>query len=73
MVSAEGASRYLDPALFKPRFLDQVDAVVLSAYALVGGLPGATPPRSSRRREGGSSPFSPTSGPGRCGPRERSS
>ncbi|BDG20818.1 carbohydrate kinase family protein [Thermus thermophilus] len=37
MVSAEGASRYLDPALFKPRFLDQVDAVVLSAYALVGG------------------------------------
>ncbi|BAW01417.1 PfkB domain-containing protein [Thermus thermophilus] len=37
MVSAEGASRHLDPALFKPRFLDQVDAVVLSAYALVGG------------------------------------
>jgi len=37
MVSAEGASRYLDPSLFKPRFLDQVDAVVLSAYALVGG------------------------------------
>ncbi|RTH17329.1 carbohydrate kinase family protein [Thermus scotoductus] len=37
MVSAEGASRYLDPALFKPRFLDQADAVVLSAYALVGG------------------------------------
>lgn len=37
MVSAEGASRYLDPALFKPRYLDGVDAVVLSAYALVGG------------------------------------
>ncbi|AEV15816.1 PfkB domain protein [Thermus sp. CCB_US3_UF1] len=37
MVSAEGASRYLDPALFKPRYLDQADAVVLSAYALVGG------------------------------------
>jgi ribokinase len=37
MVSAEGASRYLDPALFKPRFLDQADALVLSAYALVGG------------------------------------
>ncbi|AFV75792.1 carbohydrate kinase family protein [Thermus oshimai] len=37
MVSAEGASRYLDPGLFKPRYLDEVDAVVLSAYALVGG------------------------------------
>ncbi|KGQ22725.1 carbohydrate kinase family protein [Thermus filiformis] len=37
MVSAEGASRYLDPAEFKPRHLDQVDALVLSAYALVGG------------------------------------
>ncbi|WP_243028586.1 carbohydrate kinase family protein [Thermus albus] len=37
MVSAEGASRYLDPSLFKPRFLDQADAVALSAYALVGG------------------------------------
>ncbi|WP_460170740.1 carbohydrate kinase family protein [Thermus sp. FJN-A] len=37
MVSAEGASRYLDPSLFKPRHLDQADAVVLSAYALVGG------------------------------------
>jgi ribokinase len=37
MVSAEGASRYLDPALFKPRYLDQADALVLSAYALVGG------------------------------------
>ncbi|APD09774.1 carbohydrate kinase family protein [Thermus brockianus] len=37
MVSAEGASRHLDPALFKPRYLDTVDAVVLSAYALVGG------------------------------------
>ncbi|GGM97830.1 sugar kinase [Thermus composti] len=37
MVSAEGASRHLDPSLFKPRFLDQADAVVLSAYALVGG------------------------------------
>mgnify|MGYP005852627817 FL=1 len=37
MVSAEGASRYLDPAGFKPRYLDQMDALVLSAYALVGG------------------------------------
>ncbi|MER3556474.1 MAG: carbohydrate kinase family protein [Thermus sp.] len=37
MVSSEGASRYLDPAGFKPRYLDQVDALVLSAYALVGG------------------------------------
>lgn len=37
MVSAEGASRHLDPTLFKPRYLDQADAVVLSAYALVGG------------------------------------
>ncbi len=37
MVSAEGASRYLDPAGFKPRYLDQAEALVLSAYALVGG------------------------------------
>ncbi|MGQ9692855.1 MAG: carbohydrate kinase family protein [Thermaceae bacterium] len=37
MVSAEGASRYLDPGGFKGRYLDQVDALVLSAYALVGG------------------------------------
>lgn len=37
MVSAGGASRYLDAAEFKPRSLDQVDVVVMSAYALVGG------------------------------------
>jgi ribokinase len=37
MISAGGASRYLDAAEFKPRSLDQVDAVVMSAYALVGG------------------------------------
>lgn len=37
MVSAGGASRYLDAAEFKGRMLDQVDAVVLSAYAFVGG------------------------------------
>lgn len=37
MVSAGGASRYLDPAVFKPRLLEGTDALVLSAYALVGG------------------------------------
>lgn len=37
MVSAGGASRYLDAAEFKPKILDQVDAVVFSAYAFVGG------------------------------------
>lgn len=37
MVSAGGASRYLDAAEFKPRALDQIDALVLSAYAFVGG------------------------------------
>lgn len=37
MISAGGASRYLDAAEFKPRMLDQVDAVVFSAYAFVGG------------------------------------
>ncbi len=37
MVASIGASRYLDASLFKPRFLDQTDALVLSAYALVGG------------------------------------
>jgi len=37
MVSAGGASRYLDAAEFKPRLLDQTEALVLSAYAFVGG------------------------------------
>lgn len=37
MVSSGGASRYLDAAEFKAKNLDQTDAVVLSAYALVGG------------------------------------
>lgn len=37
MISAGGASRYLDAAEFKPKMLDQVDAVVFSAYAFVGG------------------------------------
>jgi len=37
MVSSIGASRYLDAAAFKARALDQVDALVLSAYALAGG------------------------------------
>ncbi|ADD27933.1 carbohydrate kinase family protein [Meiothermus ruber] len=37
MVSAGGASRYLDAAEFKPRMLDSIDAVVFSAYAFVGG------------------------------------
>ncbi len=37
MVSAEGASRYLDPSLFQAGHLEGVDAVVLSAYTLVGG------------------------------------
>jgi ribokinase len=37
MISAGGASRHLDAAEFKGRMLDQVDAVVLSAYAFVGG------------------------------------
>ncbi|GIW34908.1 carbohydrate kinase family protein [Meiothermus sp.] len=37
MISAGGASRYLDAAEFKARMLDQVDAVVFSAYAFVGG------------------------------------
>ncbi|WP_018465443.1 carbohydrate kinase family protein [Calidithermus timidus] len=37
MISAGGASRYLDAAEFKSKHLDQVDALVLSAYALVGG------------------------------------
>jgi len=37
MVSAGGASRYLDRTEFKPKMLDQMDALVLSAYALVGG------------------------------------
>jgi ribokinase len=37
MISAGGASRYLDAAEFKPKMLDQVDAVVFSAYGFVGG------------------------------------
>lgn len=37
MISAGGASRYLDAAEFKPKMLDLVDAVVFSAYAFVGG------------------------------------
>lgn len=37
MISAGGASRYLDAAEFKARMFDQVDAVVFSAYAFVGG------------------------------------
>lgn len=37
MVSAGGASRYLDAAEFKPKLLDATDAVVISAYAFVGG------------------------------------
>ncbi len=37
MVSSASASRHLDAAGFKARALDQVDAVVVSAYALAGG------------------------------------
>ncbi len=37
MVSAGGASRFLDAAEFKAKALDQIDAVVFSAYAFVGG------------------------------------
>ncbi|MER3483232.1 MAG: carbohydrate kinase family protein [Meiothermus sp.] len=37
MVSAGGASRYLDPAEFKPKMLDAINGLVLSAYAFVGG------------------------------------
>jgi ribokinase len=37
MVSSGGASRYLDASEFKSKNLDQTDALVLSAYALVGG------------------------------------
>ncbi|WP_456445996.1 carbohydrate kinase family protein [Deinococcota bacterium DY0809b] len=37
MVSSASASRHLDAAAFKARALDQVDAVVVSAYALAGG------------------------------------
>ncbi|MCL5965245.1 MAG: carbohydrate kinase family protein [Deinococcus sp.] len=37
MISAPGASRFLDAAEFKPKMLDGMDAMVLSAYALVGG------------------------------------
>ena len=37
MVASVGASRYLDAAAFKPRMLDTIDAVIVSAYALVGG------------------------------------
>ncbi len=37
MVASAGASRYLDAAGFKPRMLDTIHALVVSAYALVGG------------------------------------
>lgn len=37
MISAGGASRQLDAKEFKPRMLDAVDALVLSAYAFVEG------------------------------------
>ena len=37
MVSSASASRHLNAATFKARALDQLDAVVVSAYALVGG------------------------------------
>ncbi len=37
MVASVGASRHLDAAGFKPRVLDTMDAVIVSAYALVGG------------------------------------
>ncbi len=37
MISAGGASRYLDAAEFKARMLDAIDGVVISAYAFVGG------------------------------------
>jgi ribokinase len=38
MVSAGGATRYLDAAEFKPKMLESIDAVVISAYAFVGGM-----------------------------------
>jgi len=37
MVSNAGASRHLDAAAFRARALDQMDAVVVSTYALAGG------------------------------------
>ncbi len=37
MVASPGASRMLDASEFRMRSLDQIDAVVVSAYALVGG------------------------------------
>jgi ribokinase len=37
MISAGGASRFLDVAEFKARMFDQVDGAVFSAYAFVGG------------------------------------
>lgn len=37
MISSIGASRYLDATAFKARALDQMDALILSAYALSGG------------------------------------
>jgi ribokinase len=37
MISAGGASRYLDVAEFKAKMLDSIDGVVFSAYAFVGG------------------------------------
>lgn len=38
MISALGASRYLDAALLQPGHVSWADAVVMSAYSLVGGL-----------------------------------
>ncbi|AEB11400.1 carbohydrate kinase family protein [Marinithermus hydrothermalis] len=37
MVSHPGANRYLDASEFRPRSLDQIDGLVVSAYALAGG------------------------------------
>ena len=37
MVASYGANRYLDASEFKLRQLDQTDAVVISAYALISG------------------------------------
>lgn len=37
MISAVGASRYLDAALLHPEHVAEVDAVVMSAYSLVAG------------------------------------
>jgi len=37
MISAGGASRFLDASRFKAKMFDQVDGVLFSAYAFVGG------------------------------------